>query len=244
MAQTANIVGKVVILQGQVIAKSPDGTQRQLKLGDVVHEDEVITTGPGSKVEIAFDDGHTYLLREKETVTLDSIVIGADLDAKEASLLDRVGEAVDINRALAEGSSLDSLLEETAANLNGSGASNDGHDFVRVLRIAEALAPANYDYLGTGASLNDPRYTEGALLAGNVVAVISTGVGVVVEDVVLSTAGVLTITDLNAGQAAFQAQAGTVGAYGTFTLAANGAWTFALDNTNTTVQALGAGGTL
>ncbi|TXC65681.1 tandem-95 repeat protein [Piscinibacter aquaticus] len=42
----------------------------------------------------------------------------------------------------------------------------------------------------------------------------------------------------------FQPQASTAGAYGTFTLAANGAWTYTAANSNTAIQSLGAGQTL
>ncbi|MDD4913385.1 MAG: VCBS domain-containing protein, partial [Sideroxydans sp.] len=73
---------------------------------------------------------------------------------------------------------------------------------------------------------------------------IGVDVGAVTEDTVLNTSGTLTITDVDAGQAAFQAQAGTVGAYGSFTLDAAGNWTFALNNSLPVVQALGAGQTL
>ncbi|MFP5418618.1 MAG: retention module-containing protein, partial [Gammaproteobacteria bacterium] len=75
-------------------------------------------------------------------------------------------------------------------------------------------------------------------------AVISSGTGSVTEDSVLSTSGTLTITDADSGQASFVAQPSTSGAYGTFTLGTDGAWTYALDNANATVQALGAGQTL
>ncbi|TXC65682.1 hypothetical protein FSC37_05340 [Piscinibacter aquaticus] len=60
----------------------------------------------------------------------------------------------------------------------------------------------------------------------------------------LSTGGTLTVTDLDAGRAAFQPQASTAGTYGTFTLAANGAWTYTASNSNTAIQNLGAGQTL
>ena len=56
--------------------------------------------------------------------------------------------------------------------------------------------------------------------------------------------GTLTIADPDAGESFFQEiTAGTVGnnGLGTFELDANGKWTFILDNTNPTVQALGAG---
>ncbi len=57
-----------------------------------------------------------------------------------------------------------------------------------------------------------------------------------------STSGTLTVTDVDAGQAAFQTPASLTGTYGTFTFnASTGAWTYSLNNTLPAVQALTAG---
>ncbi|MDD5330669.1 MAG: retention module-containing protein, partial [Sulfuricella sp.] len=174
MAQQGNIVGKVIVLQGQAFARSEDGHQHQLKLGDAVYEGEVIVTGPGGKVELSFDEGRSYVVREKETVTLDSMVIGSELpEGKDAALLGRVSELSDVTRAIAEGSSLDQLLDETAAGLGGGGFSNDGHSFVQLLRVVEGLAPAEYQYeFGEGVQAYD--LLVGAGLDGPVPAVDTT----------------------------------------------------------------------
>src|SRR5262249_36856647 len=56
--------------------------------------------------------------------------------------------------------------------------------------------------------------------------------------------GTLTIADADQGQSTFAAQASVAGTYGTFTLGANGAWTYTAANGNAAIQALGAGQTL
>src|SRR5205085_1920943 len=76
--------------------------------------------------------------------------------------------------------------------------------------------------------------------------------GAVTEDVAvdgsgnLTTGGALTIADVDQGQSTFVAQAGTAGSngYGTFTLAANGAWTYSAADSQAAVQQLGAGQSL
>jgi VCBS repeat-containing protein len=85
----------------------------------------------------------------------------------------------------------------------------------------------------------------------NDVAVISSSgtTGSVTEDAgvsagQISTGGTLSVADTDAGQAGFQAQPGTNGAYGTFTLAADGTWTYSADNSQTAIQQLGDGQTL
>ncbi|MDE2433572.1 MAG: VCBS domain-containing protein, partial [Burkholderiales bacterium] len=73
--------------------------------------------------------------------------------------------------------------------------------------------------------------------------------GSVTEDVAvdgtghINTGGTLSVTDVDAGQAGFQAN--TVhGAYGTFTIGTDGTWTYSADNSQSAVQQLGAGQTL
>ena len=68
--------------------------------------------------------------------------------------------------------------------------------------------------------------------------------GTVTEDAQETQAsGTLTASDADAGQDAFTAQTDAQGTYGTFTLDANGAWTYTLDNTDTDTDALRAGQT-
>ena len=68
--------------------------------------------------------------------------------------------------------------------------------------------------------------------------------GATVEDTTLVTGGTLTVSDPDAGEAAFNPQTDIPGIHGTFSIDAAGAWTYTLDNTDPAVQALGAGQTL
>src|SRR5882672_8801703 len=67
-----------------------------------------------------------------------------------------------------------------------------------------------------------------------------------VAAITLMTSGVLSIADVDQGQSTFAVQAGTTGSnnYGTFTLAADGHWSYSADNTQTAIQQLGAGQSL
>ena len=83
---------------------------------------------------------------------------------------------------------------------------------------------------------------DGAVIAG-------ADSGRVVEDDHVTAAGtivakgLLTVTDSDAGQAAFVAQNDVVTQYGHFSLAADGHWTYTVDNNRTDIQALKPGGT-
>ena len=70
--------------------------------------------------------------------------------------------------------------------------------------------------------------------------------GAVTEDVSvtgnnLTTSGLLTISDPDAGQSAFEVQTNAAGIYGTFSLLSNGAWSYIADNRQHAVQSLAAG---
>ncbi|MBK9129464.1 MAG: hypothetical protein IPM13_16990 [Phycisphaerales bacterium] len=71
----------------------------------------------------------------------------------------------------------------------------------------------------------------------------ATGDRDVQEDVDASASGTLTIADVDDGESEFAADADTT-SYGSYTLATDGSWTYTLDDTNTTVQALSAGETM
>jgi len=114
--------------------------------------------------------------------------------------------------------------------------------------------------LGSGERLPDESFTvttiDGttqvvtvSITGVNDGAVVSVGTGDVTEDTnvvagQLVTGGTLTVTDTDAGESGFRPQAATAGAYGSFTLAADGTWSYTASNTNPAVQALGNGNTL
>jgi hypothetical protein len=149
--ESANIVvGKVASVEGQVFAKGSDGSVRQLRVGDPVFEGEVIQTPTtNGRVELSFNSGASYFLRDKEAVTLDGMVLGGRVaDAREAALMPgRSGDLEEISRAIAEGRSLERLLEETSAGRPlVFGRTDDGHSFVQLLRIAETIDPLGYRF--------------------------------------------------------------------------------------------------
>jgi VCBS repeat-containing protein len=70
--------------------------------------------------------------------------------------------------------------------------------------------------------------------------------GGVTEDGPATTGGTLTVNDTDTGQSALQAVTDGVGGggHGTFNVQSDGVWTYALDNSDTAVQALAEGATL
>jgi VCBS repeat-containing protein len=118
------------------------------------------------------------------------------------------------------------------------------------------LDAAKAPVLGTGQTATD-SFTVASLdgtasklvtitiAGGNHAASISgTTTGAVAEDGTLSATGTLTVADADAGQAHSQVASNLVTSYGHWSVDADGHWSYQLDNTNATVQALGAGQTL
>ncbi|MDH0521415.1 retention module-containing protein [Achromobacter xylosoxidans] len=68
--------------------------------------------------------------------------------------------------------------------------------------------------------------------------------GAVIEDKTLVTTGKLTVSDADAGQSALIAQTNVAGKYGTFSIDANGNWTYTLNNSLKVVQDLRPGAVL
>lgn len=68
----------------------------------------------------------------------------------------------------------------------------------------------------------------------------ATGDRAVKEETDLAASGTLSIVDVDEGESEFTPNSGST-TYGTYTLAATGAWTYALDNSNAIVQALNEG---
>ncbi len=83
-----------------------------------------------------------------------------------------------------------------------------------------------------------------AITGSNDAAVITgTATGTAAEDSATPATGALAATDVDSS-AAFVAQTDVAASYGTFTIDAAGAWSYTLDNTNASVQALGVGDVL
>lgn len=76
-------------------------------------------------------------------------------------------------------------------------------------------------------------------------AVVGSGAGTVQEDTPAQStaAGILSITDPDAGEEGFEVQSNTAGTYGSFSITSDGDWTYSIDNSKANVQQLKEGET-
>ncbi|WP_173945398.1 VCBS domain-containing protein [Microvirga terrae] len=142
-----------------------------------------------------------------------------------ASSLTLTGSVADINAFIAASG----VIYTPAANDHGT----------RVLKVSID----DTGNTGSGGALSHTRALDLHVSAVNDVAVIGgTDAGSVAEDGMLIATGVLMVTDEDAGEAGFKAQADVQGTYGTFSFdATQGTWTYVLDNEAETTKTLRSG---
>ncbi|MCR9150730.1 MAG: VCBS domain-containing protein [Rhodobacteraceae bacterium] len=122
-------------------------------------------------------------------------------------------------------------------------AADNGQDAIQALgagaALTERFAVATADGAEAVVTVTIAGVNDAATIGGM-------ATGTVTEDAAatLRATGTLDVTDVDAGEAVFVAQAGTAGSHGLFTLGTDGAWAYAADNGQDAIQALGAGATL
>ncbi|MEJ5992497.1 Ig-like domain-containing protein, partial [Ramlibacter sp. PS3R-8] len=143
------VVGTVVMVEGVVLARSEDGRQRQLKVGDRVFEGEVIETMAAALVELAFAQAGRFVLRAGESVTLGAALFDsllADNEAERGQLLARTGERTRTGSVDTEGTGEEENNEGRSILLDRV-RFDDGHGFIRLDRVNESLGTAGPDGL-------------------------------------------------------------------------------------------------
>ncbi|MBS1132014.1 MAG: hypothetical protein H6R16_3016, partial [Proteobacteria bacterium] len=272
MAQ-AQVVAKISELSGQAFARDSAGNTRRLKFGDVIREGESVVAADGAKVVLVLADGREMTVRPGETARIDAEVAAAVMpDASDSAVVNDQNSFQKIAKALQSGSDLDALLEEDApaAGLAGQGG-NEGHTFVELLRIVETVDPLAYQF---GTNRGSPTETiEGAPVTVTVASepeqvlfarddanavserVDSTAASTISGNVVAAGAAsdvadsglpgaVLTVTQIAFGTTVAAPGAVIALAHGTLTIAADGSYTYTVNNADPVVNALNVGNQL
>jgi VCBS repeat-containing protein len=161
------------------------------------------------------------------TLTLKQLLANTvDVDANDAGKLSISGLKVDHG-----------LVRD---NQDGTFTYTPEKDYNGQVHFTYDVKDAHGGVTHTGASTTLAATPDAAIITG-------TDTGDITEDQAvaasgdLQTGGTLSITDPDAGEAAFTPVTAGAGQYGTFTLAADGTWTYTADNSQQAIQALGAG---
>ncbi|CAK1854616.1 VCBS domain-containing protein [Vibrio crassostreae] len=213
-----------------ITVHSADGTPHQITLTiNGTNDKAVITTGSGGSP-------HSYLMGRVKTIdgqvteetnlTASGVLNVTDVDANQAHFSN-----TDIKGALGTLHLTDNgiwtyTLDNKNPTVQALGKRHSATDTITIHSADGTSHHINIFVNGTN---------DGALISG-------TDTGKVTEETMLTTSGQLKITDVDTGEAHFS-NTDIAGALGTLHLTDTGGWTYDLDNTNPTVQALGKGST-
>ena len=118
--------GKIQEITGIVTARTPEGQVRNLHVGDLVYENEIIETSTGAHISIIQEDGTVISLQGDDQLVLDESVNGSI--APSDAVIQEVAELQEaIARAVEDGENIDDIVDDTAAGLNDSYDFNAGY---------------------------------------------------------------------------------------------------------------------
>ncbi|MFS2155213.1 VCBS domain-containing protein [Rhizobium sp. Rhizsp42] len=227
------------------IVKSFDGTSKEVSFTiEGTNDTPYITSAQtaGSVTEAAGQTGSSTLLKASQTITYGDVDLHDTHTLKITNLTTTAPGSTFIG-------SVDWAPLATAANADGSGrqlnfnfsvADKDVDFLAADETIVQTYQVAVLDQTGTPSSYQTITIT---IVGTNDVATISgSATGSVAEDggsQQLTASGVLTLVDVDHGEAHFQTPASLDGTYGTFSFnTTTGAWTYELKNGSDAVQSL------
>lgn len=153
-------VGTVQSVTGVVRAISEDGSERILRAGDSVAENEKIITGDGVVV-IAFTDGTVLDLGGNSSIVLNDDVLSPEGEQTAQSEKSANEEVAALQDALINNPNFDPTTElpAAAAGTPATGvADNDGHSTVSVNYLnPEAPVEAGFDTIGINQEFQQPE---------------------------------------------------------------------------------------
>ncbi|WP_202973173.1 VCBS domain-containing protein [Psychromonas sp. psych-6C06] len=212
---TVQALGKGATATDNITVQSADGT---------THQVSITINGTNDKAVIAGTDSGA--VTEESQLQVSGTLTVTDVDTGEAhfSNANIIGTLGTLH--LTDTGSWTYDLDNTNPTVQALGQGKTATDTITVQSADGTTHQVSITINGT----NDK-----AVIAG-------TNSGVVIEESQLQTTGTLTVTDTDSGEAHFS-DTDIVGSLGTLHLTDSGSWTYDLDNTNPTVQALGKGAT-
>nr|WP_319492092.1 retention module-containing protein [uncultured Desulfobacter sp.] len=141
--------GIIKTITGIVNARTPDGQVRQLAVGDVIYENDIIETPAGSELTIELNDGRILNLAENSQIVIDESVVAA-VDSQDAV----VAEVQELQAALEEG-------EDIPDNETAAGEEDAGHDYALAYDVGDQTGGDVGSYLfGTAYGDEDDDFPD------------------------------------------------------------------------------------
>ena len=217
---TVQALGKGSTTTDTIIVHSADGTPHQVTI-----------TVNGTNDKAVIGGSNTGAVTEESQLQTSGILSVTDVDTGEAHFATSPTGSTNIAGTfgtlhLTDNGSWTYNLDNTNPNVQALGKGSTATDTITVHSADGTPHQVTITVNGT----NDK-----AVIGGS-------NTGAVTEESQLQTSGTLTVTDVDTGEAHFS-NSNIIGTLGTLHLTDNGNWTYDLDNTNLTVQALGKGST-
>jgi len=139
-------VATAINVQGKVTATNAKCEVRIINEGDSIEEGEVVKTGEDGSVGLELMAGGVVTVETGETVALDGEFLSTVTpEARDNALLMGGDDFNGIMAAIRDGTSLESLLEETSAGLSsgdaGGASGGGGISFVMLAGVVETISP-------------------------------------------------------------------------------------------------------
>ncbi|MCM5682035.1 Ig-like domain-containing protein, partial [Schlegelella sp. S2-27] len=154
---TSTVLGKVSAITGKAFLKLPNGQMRELKIGDVVREGDVIVVTGEGRVEIADESGAVYVPRTNEPLT----VAGLEAGKPERVTVDEIERAI---TAVDQGGSEE---DAPAAGLTADGAGSGLAPGLRVDRVNESVDGTEIEATAPAAGVEPAVVETGNGTAGD-----------------------------------------------------------------------------
>ena len=213
-------------------------TVQALNVGDVLHELVTVATADGTtrQIDVTINGANdaavitgtaTGSVTEDSVATATGTLVAADVDSS-ATFVAQTGVAASYGSFTIDAAGAWSYVLD------------DGNASVQALNVGDVL----HELVTVATADGTARQIDVTINGANDAAVITgTATGSVTEDSIAMATGALVATDVDSS-VAFVVQSAVAKSYGTFTIDASGAWSYALDNANATIQALNVGNTL
>lgn len=190
---------------------------------------EALEFTDGTRVEFAPPN-------QAPTGSATAVLTGSEDSASLITLADLLAGLTDADGDVLSVTNLSASAGSLVDNLDGTWTLTPDAQFNGLVTLSYQVIDGNGGSVDASNSLTIASVNDAAVIGG-------VSAGTVSEDGVLQTGGSLTITDLDAGEAAFVA-ATLQGTYGVANINAAGQWTYTLNNSLAAVQALAAGASL
>ncbi|WP_153144894.1 retention module-containing protein [Dechloromonas sp. H13] len=151
----AEVIARVGKINGEAFARDASGKLRRLKSGDSIREGEVVQAAEGGQVQLKLADGRELVVDANEAAKIDAEVAAPDLpNAGDSAIQNNPKGFAKVSKAIV-GSDGTFSFEDDGGRGAGAIEHKDGHTFIELMRVVEAVDPLAFQFSTTRFPLTD-----------------------------------------------------------------------------------------